>query len=284
MTLSRRSLIGLSIAGAAAMTVHSAAAQESTEEIRDSARTFFKGQGFREVPDHGIITGHDFNHGLLHDVIHPQAFPKATMGFRLIARTGDIDEINRPGVLASFHVLGLQTGPSPDPGTMFDLVMDFLVNQRNLDPARMLFVSTEMFRPILGRRDDIAAEQFLERTVAEAEAAGDGSGVFAPSGHPYDPKIPTAGIYYRLSETPSTELSYPPEGYIEIAEVAIGPFNGAPDGPEGAGIGLERVAMAEGRPIPDFEDTRLNLLRIIEDEARREGKPLPPGYAMFASL
>lgn len=53
---------------------------------------------------------------------------------------------------------------------------------------------------------------------------------------------------------------------------------------EAAGIGLERVAIAEDKPIPDFEESRLNLLRIIEDEARREGKPLPPGYAMFASL
>jgi hypothetical protein len=42
--------------------------------------------------------------------------------------------------------------------------------------------------------------------------------------------------------------------------------------------------MAEGEAIPDFEETRLNLLRIIEDEARRTGKDLPPGYTMFASL
>jgi hypothetical protein len=168
---------------------------------------------------------------------------------------------------------------------MFDLVMDFLVSRRGLEPARMLFVSTELFKPILGRLDGIGAEQFLERTVDEAEAAGDGSGFFAPEGHPYQPEIPTVGIYYRLSEPePTGELSYPPEGYIEIAEVVIAPIDGQPDGPEGAGIGLERLAMAEEKSVPDFEDTRLNLLRIIEDEARREGKPLPPGYAMFASL
>ena len=42
--------------------------------------------------------------------------------------------------------------------------------------------------------------------------------------------------------------------------------------------------MAEGETVPDFEETRLNLLRVIEDEARRTGKDLPPGYTMFASL
>jgi hypothetical protein len=42
--------------------------------------------------------------------------------------------------------------------------------------------------------------------------------------------------------------------------------------------------MAEGTAVPDFEETRLNLLRVIEDEARRTGKELPPGYAMFAAL
>lgn len=53
---------------------------------------------------------------------------------------------------------------------------------------------------------------------------------------------------------------------------------------EGAGLGLERLALAEGAPVPDFEESRLNLLRLIEDEAERTGKPLPDGYAMFASL
>ncbi len=119
----------------------------------------------------------------------------------------------------------------------------------------------------------------------KAKAEGDGSGFFAPKGHPYAPQEATVGIYYRLPDARSgAELSYPPEDHIEVAEVGIAPFGGDPNRPQGAGIGMERVAMAEGEAIPDFEETRLNLLRIIEDEARRTGKDLPPGYTMFASL
>ena len=42
--------------------------------------------------------------------------------------------------------------------------------------------------------------------------------------------------------------------------------------------------MAEGADVPDFNESRLNLLRLIEDEAARTGKPLPDGYTKFASL
>jgi hypothetical protein len=79
-------------------------------------------------------------------------------------------------------------------------------------------------------------------------------------------------------------LSYPPEGYLDIAEVGIAPFGGDPGRPLFAGLGLERIAMAEGEEVSDFGETRLNLLRVIEDEAKRTGKGLPPGYTMFASL
>ena len=288
MRLNRRSVIELSVAGAATLTLGgriASGAALTTEELHDSAAAFFGDHGFRGVPAHGIITGQDFNGGLVHDPIHPHVFPRASMGVQLVARVDDIAERDRPGVLACFNVLAVQSEPSPDPGALFSLVMNFLVDERGLDPSRMLFVSTAQFKSLLDEADGLSEAQFLERSQTDVETAGDGSGLFAPGGHPYQPRIPTVGIYYPLpGSEPSGDLFYPPDGYIEIAEVAIAPIDGESDGPEGACIGLDRLAMAEGKPALNFDENRLNLLRIIEDEAKREGKDLPPGYAKFASL
>jgi hypothetical protein len=164
--------------------------------------------------------------------------------------------------------------------------MDFLVSQEGLDPEKLVFVSTDMFRPYRDRFAAAKAGRFIERSREEAYATGDGSGYFAPKGHPLAPSYPTVGVYYPDPRDVAAvdDLAYPPAGHIEIAEVGISPLDQAATTYEGGGLGLERLAMAEGEDIPDFEETWLNLLRVIEDEAERTGKPLPDGYTKFASL
>jgi hypothetical protein len=285
VTLNRRSLIGLSAASAVALAVGGrvAMAKGATGEIHDNALAYFGKLGFAELPPLSMITGDDFNDGLRYDETRPETVDYDTITVQTSARIDDIAEKDRPGVLAGFTIIGLQSPPDAEPGALVRHVMNFLIEERMLDPAKLRFISTELFRPHLESTAGVITERFFERPLSVARAAGDGSGFFAPKGHPQNPELPTVGVYYPLPETADdTKISYPPDGFIEIAEIGLH----EPGNPRhlAAGIGLERVAMAEGEELPDFDETRLNLLRVIEDEARRTGKPLPPGYTKFASL
>ncbi len=260
-------------------------ASARTDDVRDNALHYFGGHGFAETPPLEMITDSTFNGGLRYDDTRPAPPSAPIVTVQPAARIDDIAERERPGVLALFTIFSITIPGGAEPGLLLTSVLDFLMSERKLDPARILFVSTEDFRPVADQVDGIDAYRIFERRAEEAKAAGDGSGFFAPKGHPYAPQEVTVGIYYRLPDAKEdAELSYPPEGHIELAEVGIAPFGGDPNRAQVGGFGLERVAMAEGEDIPDFEETKLNLLRIIEDEAKRTGKDFPPGYTMFASL
>lgn len=284
MRCNRRDMIKFSAAGAATLVVGGYAASAAPmpiDDIRSSALAYFGKAGFVELPPLSLITDHAFNGGLRYDDTRPAMLPHGWISIQPATRIEDIAERHRPGVLAGFTIIGLQGAPGDERGALFDRMIDFLVEARGLDAGKMLFVSTELFRPHVERSDRVRADRVVERPLAEAQAAGDGSGYFAPKGHPYQPKVLSVGVYYPLSGAAQRQpMSYPPQGYIEIAEIDISPEN---DKPKCGGIGLERLAMAEGKPIPDFERSRRDLLRAIEAEARRTGKPLPPGYATFAA-
>ena len=288
MKLTRRSLMQFSAAGAAALAVgksNALPAPNPIDEIRDNAVRFFGELGFAEKPPLDMITGAAFNGGLRYDETAPNPPTVPLMTVQSAARVDDIAARSQPGVLANFTIFAVGVPGPAKPDAVLSPVMGFLVHERKLDPERMLFVSTERFRPLVDQVEGVVADRVLERSIEEAMAAGDGSGFFAPVDHPNAPQIATVGIHYRMQDTSGdANLSYPPEGYIEIAEIGIAPLGDDPDAAQVGGIGLERVAMAEGETVPDFEETRLNLLRVIEDEARRTGKDLPPGYTMFASL
>ena len=288
MTLDRRDLIKLSAASAAAMAVGnriSAAAARSIDDIRDSASSFFTGLGYAELPPLDMITGEDFNGGLRFDETRPETPTFSWFSVQPVARVDDIAERDRLGVLAGFTMMGLGHATPTAPGGLFGSVLDFLIGERNLDPERLVYVSTALARPHIDRFAAVAAGRFIERDLDEAISANDGSGYFAPAGHPQAPEYLTVGIYYPAFPSPaSAELAYPPADHIEIAEIEILSGDARPSEHEHGALGLERLAMAEGVPVPDFDETRLNLLRIIEDEARREGKPPPPGYDVFAAL
>lgn len=284
MILNRRHMIGLSAAGAAGVALGvPRASAAATDDIRADALAYFGKQGFVEVPPLSLITGHAFNGGLRYDdtgVAHTQ--PR-WISIQPAARVEDIAQRARPGVLAGFHVIVLR---QPDAGDddMLVRVVGYLVDERKLDPTKLVFVSTEHFKPHLTRKNVMRGGRFVERSMADAKAAGDGSGVFAPKDHPHNPNLNTVGLYYPVrGATPPATLQYPPQGHLEIAEIEI-PERGTKAASQLAAIGLERLAMAEGKPSPDFEGSRRDLLKAIEQEAKRTGKPLPPGYQAFAKL
>ncbi|MEM7443727.1 MAG: hypothetical protein AAF414_10405 [Pseudomonadota bacterium] len=286
MTFKRRDMIGLAVTGAAILATGrvSMAATSHAETIAHQATDFFGENGFAALPPFDLIVDQAFNGGVRYGIIQQVTLPRASMGIVPLARTEDLAERQRPGVLAYFNVFAFQTEPGSEPGLAMDLVMEFLVNRTELDPRKLLFVSTERFRPYLGRNDYVTADRFFERPLAEAVSMGDGSGYIASLEHPDRPSFHTVGLYYPLPGTdPERPSSYPPPGFIEIGEVAIEPIDGDPNGPEGAGLGLERLAMAQGQSIPDFEESRTALLQALEDEAARRGIALPPAYETFSS-
>lgn len=286
MILSRRNLLELSIGGAAAMVAGrqpAIAARRSLDEIRESAVAFFQGRGHLPVPSLPMITGDDFNGGLRFDAFRREAPPEPWAAIQTAARIDDIAERDRPGVLAGFTVVNVGFPMTADSGATLDVALDFLVEERGLNPERMVFVSTAVSKPMIERFEPLRAGTFIERDIDEAKAAGDGSGYFAPPGHPYGPTLYTVGIYYPFGDAVAAASTYPLDGYIEIAEITVPPAD-APRRRQGGSIGLERLAMAEGKPVPDYDESRLDLLRMIEEEAEREGKPLPPGVTAFASL
>ena len=285
MRLSRRKVIGFSAAGAATLAIggrFASAATPATDDIRRHALGYFGARGFVQTPPLGLITGYPFNDGLRYDESRMQYPQRNWFSIQYSARVDDIAGRNQPGVLAGFHIMAIGHPAPAAPGTLLTAVLEYLIAERKLDPTRVLFVSTELFKPHLERVARHGTNRFMQRSLAEAKAAGDGSGHFAPKGHPAQPSFATAGIYYAAPGLgPPSPTSYPPRGYIEIAEVPI-PVNDGRQGETGnAGIGLERLAMAEGKPIPDFEQSRRVLLQMIEQEAKQSGKPLPPGHARF---
>ena len=123
----------------------------------------------------------------------------------------------------------------------------------------------------------------MRRPLAEAMAAGDGSGYFSPKGHNLKPKMPTVSIHFITDGGPAGGRRYPLTGAIELAEFSlrVGPRRDSVV-QEGA-FGLERILMAQGKTVDDFEQSRRKLLRAIADEAKRRGVPKPDAFETFGA-
>jgi hypothetical protein len=286
--LDRRSVMRLCAGAAAAVAMRTpghAASDSTTDSIREDAVYDLTGLGYKELPALPLITGDSFNGGIRYDETRPENPDGAWLTVQRCARIDDIAEKDRPGVLASFTLLGLGVSNPRHQGVVFEHILHFLTTQRGLDPSRIVYVSTELFEPYRDKFEIARAGRFIERPLAEAKTAGDGSGYFRPAGHPLQPEIPTVGIYYPLPDTePPESLALPLEGYLEIGEASTLPLDGDTVQPEGGGLGLERLAMVEGGEAPSFEESRLALLAACQSEADRDGKALPPGYADFDAL
>ncbi len=168
MDLTRRRVIHLSAAGAAMFTAGSRlalAASAPVDDVRDNALRYFGKRGFAETPPLEMITDSAFNGGLRYDETTPNPPSAPTVTVQTAARTGDIAERERPGVLAAFTIFGIAQPGNAEPGSLLSSVMDFLTTERKLDPGRILLVSTEDFRPLVDQIDGIAAYRILERAV-----------------------------------------------------------------------------------------------------------------------
>ena len=163
-------------------------------------------------------------------------------------------------------------------------MLGYLIGDIGLDAKKLVVVSTDKFLPYLPqlKKHGINAGQFVERSHKEARASGDGSGYFAPKGHPHVSGYDTASIHYPMptaSTTPAT--AYPLEGHLELGEIILPDTPVQPLRPETGGLGLERVLMAAGKTSDDFADSRNKARIAIQNEAALRKVPLPSGYSLI---
>jgi hypothetical protein len=257
-------------------------------QLEAAAIDFFVKQGYHPVPALPLITGEQFNGGLRYDDT-PSHYPSGKM-VRLQGslRLEDLERRGEWGTLPFFHILSLSIEKPASRGELLVQVLAYLVQSADLDPKRLLLVSTKRFEPYLALLQPfgISREQFVKRDLSEAIAAGDGSGYFRPEGHPTATGIHTVSIHY----TPDSDVSglgkschYPYNGSLELAEISIVEAGVVPIPREVGGFGLERLLMAQGKPIDSFLQSRQKALTAILAESERRGDPLPAGYQTIKS-
>jgi hypothetical protein len=239
--------------------------------------------GHREQPGLDLITGQPFNGGLRYDETVAKAAPGKTMCRQFCGRVEDIAKKGTPGVLAGFTIVGFRNDAPTFDGELLVMTLDYLVRRAGLPPSQLVLVSTEWIAAYRSHHErfGISVEQVVQRDSADAMAAGDGSGFFAPKGHPLAPKIPTVSIHYVIDGGASTGRRYPVAGAIELGEVSLraGPRRDVVA--EVGGLGLERLLMAHGKPAPSFAQSQRRLMAAMAMEAKRCGVPLPEAYQAF---
>jgi hypothetical protein len=285
MTLDRRQMMGLSAAGVAGVMVPSLPAlAQSNAGTSGKFLDHFSAGGFKTLEPLNLITGDAFNGGFRYDDTRASYPATSTACIQPACRVEDAANAGTPGVLALFNIMVLNVPKPSRPGEVLRQIVEYLVVDQNLDPEKLVFVSTEVFEQHLNQSDILQKGRFLKREIDVARAAGDGSGYFAPMGHPLSPSYATVSIHFPLDAGTSADLTYPLPGHLEIAEISLGEPGAAGVNSEIGGIGLERLALAQGKQAPTFNESRTALLETLRQEVARTGGDLPPGYSVFADL
>lgn len=289
MSKNRRQFLQLAsgvAAVAAGLSISAGAATTAISDVEAEQRALLShlaSLGHREQPGLDLITGHPFNGGLRYDETVAKAAPGKTMCRQFCGRVEDIAKKGMPGVLAGFTIVGFRDDAPAFDGELLVMTLDYLVRRAGLPSSRLVLVSTEWIAAYRSHHErfGISVEQVVQRDSANAMAVGDGSGFFAPKGHPLAPKIPTVSIHYVIDGGPSAGRRYPVTGAIELGEVSLraGPRRDVVA--EVGGLGLERLLMAHGKPAPSFAQSRRRLMAAMAMEAKRRGVPLPEAYRAF---
>ena len=293
MTMDRRAFMktGAGAAAAAALTdVFKAMPALAADDATGLARRFAD-LGYKMVEPVDLIRPHGFNGGLLYTCLNeyhrddPRSEPERWFVMQGCGRLEDLDRKQEPGVLAHFHILSFRNNAPAYRGELLDQLLNFLVREADFKPERLLLVSTEKFKPYvkLLKPYGITEKQVFYRSMDEARKEGDGSGFFSPEGHPASPGNHCASIHYApdAATLPET-LSYPPQGYYEICEFLFESEKVPTSKLEVASFGVERLAMAQGKPAGDFESSRKHLISKLEEEAKRRGIDLPHAHRRYA--
>ena len=157
-------------------------------QLESNITDHFKGLGYKSLPPLNLITGDAFNGGLRFDESFEGDYPAGnSMRIQNCARVDDLSLEGEAGVLAYFHIFILNQQTPTYQGELFSQLLGYLIDDIGLDAKKLVVVSTDKFLPYLPqlKKHGIDAAQLVERSHKEARASGDGSGYFAPKGHPH---------------------------------------------------------------------------------------------------
>jgi hypothetical protein len=242
------------------------------ENIKKEGIQYFLRKGYREVGELPLITNETFNGGLRYD---EDMGDVTGVAFRIqrCSRIEDLQGKGKRGVLPHFTMLAATASLTAKP-EFFSEVFEFLITVQHLDPKKMTITTTRLaegYTPLF-KQWGILDQQIRHRDVEEAKSRGDGSGYFAPKGHPRCPGLPSFSVHYGLADGED----------IEIAEMSF-PEKKAEDSQAVSGIGLERLAMAEGLSAPTWEDALQKMHKHVGRELQERGGEAPQGYKHLAN-
>ena len=254
------------VSGCASLSTKTAtSARVTPEETTAQISRYLEGRGYTKVKPAPLVTGHSFNGGLEYDEDETSLKP-ATYVVQTVARANDVSVAHVPGALPLFTILGVKTGEGAKGDYAVDLLMGYLTKEAGLDPQRIRLTTTERASHCfpLFEKYGITKSQIRLRPWAEAFADGNGSGYFKPHGHPRKPACESISLEYLL--TGGKE--------IEMGEILY--HSGMR--PRGGALGIERVTMARNDCAMMWSEGLGAFKAAVEADAKRQGRPLPPGY------
>ena len=236
-------------------------------KMRNELINYFEAHAYRPVQPLPLVTGIEFNGGLVFDDDTSQMGSNEYC-IQASARVDDIDEKNKPGTLPLFHIIALSSARGIRPNQSIDLSLRFIVDQLGLVPSRLRVTGTKNLLahlPLL-KKYGLQESQIRFVDFNDARAAGKGSGYFEPKGHPRSPSFETYSIEYVM-----------PNGQeIEIAEIGL-------DG-TGLGLGIERLTMARHNQLLNWTQGLKSFRDAVQASAKRQSLPLPKGYYEILGL
>jgi len=255
-------------AGLAANTVPSAAKAFTVEDTKATLVQIYTSRGFHQATALPIISGHQFNDGLNYDDIIPSGIKPAFV-VQPSARVEDVTKKDKLGTLPFFTILASSHATNASLAEQLKADIKLLVTDLGLKPQLLRITSTELIKPYLQLFVDagITETQIRLRPLEQAKKAGDGSGWFAPVGHPAQPSYSTLSVEYQM----------PDGAELEIAEFGLSPTQSEAGG-VGIGIGIERLTMARNDTYLNWNDYLPAFKQAVESDARDNKKKLPPGY------
>lgn len=274
--------IGLTIDGVSASTKPSDRRFVSVKETKEEAIRYWLQQGYLKTAPASLITGLDYNGGLNYDDSVQHYEPDlAQFVVQPCSRIEDITNQNKLGTLPIFNILAFSWTLDVDFTHATKLLFDYLIDHVRLDPSRLRVTTTikaEQLFPVF-ESYGVLLPQIRLRSLKEAMDVGDGSGYFAPNGHPNSPAFPTYSVEYALSSK-KTKHSKKSDDFdmtaieIELAEMGVTINPGFYAG----GFGLERLTMARNDQAMHWGDYLPVFKHTVLADAQHEHNPLPSGY------
>lgn len=249
-----------------------------------SITAHFMTLGYKTVAAQKLITGHLFNGGVRFDETRQIPLTGNTITVQNCIRIDDISTSTPNETLPYFHIIAFSRETPSYRGEVLLELLNYLVKPLNLDPSRLILVSTDRINAYMPHLEKVGIKkaQIIYRSDEEAQALGDGSGYFNPEGHPYIDGIHTVSFHYALDPSiMNSPLQYPITGSIELGEFVLTDHSKEQQQSETGGFGVERLQMAQTGQGISYELARQQAITNIEKESKQLNIALPKAYEVL---